>query len=125
MPKKIILSESGNNELIKQYIIESFTPDVEKTLLIKQFLDKNFIKKKEFDIGSDGLPVKKTVIYIVDADKNPINTISNDDLFYMLQDKFLSIYKNEKERDSFIKQVLNDWYSNKLSNYGTLSVNGI
>lgn len=125
MSKTILITESGNRMLIKHMILEKFVPDVDKILLVKKYLDKNFVKYESNDIGKDGFPKKSIMIGISDGNGSIINTIDYSNAFYMLQEKFKYIYENEEKRDSFLKQILNDWINNNIDDYGTLSVNSI
>ena len=41
----------------------------------------------------------------------------------MLDDKFNSMVKDEKDSRKFLKQIIRDWFDNKISKQGLLSVN--
>lgn len=112
--KKFILSENGAINLKNNIIKEAYYSDhVESG---KNFLDKNYMKAEYENDGKKlgifikldrGLPTKKSLWkqdVLDDLDKEFYNKITNDD-----------------ERKGFISQLLDDWYNNKISKYGSLS----
>ena len=60
---------------------------------------------------------------LLSRDKNPLKTMSMRELLLMLDDKFNSMVKDEKDRREFLKQIIRDWFDNKISKQGLLSVN--
>jgi hypothetical protein len=48
-----------------------------------------------------------------------------EQLFYLLQDKFKGLYSDTNKRDKLLKQIIKDWYKDKISKHGMLSVNTI
>lgn len=127
--KQIIISESSEKKLIKSIIKEENTGWSDRVELVKDFLDKNFVKAVNSVIGDDGLPQSKGIVIMVDAYKQPLQYLSDTDLFYMVQDKFKNILPADSDdensshnnRDKFLKQVIIDWYHNKISPYGSLT----
>lgn len=151
---KVIITESANQRLMKRLIKEEALSD--KVLMIKDFLDKTFLKATNSVIGDDGLPKNQGIVIMVDDFKQPKQYMSDIDLFYLLQDQFKNILpadnddENDEEeltddiedifddaikkaekkigkkithnnRDNFLKQVIKDWYYNRISEYGSLS----
>ena len=110
---KITLSENGLNILKQSILNESYSDKIE---IVKQYLDGNFMRatfeKDGENVGvfvklSNGVPTEKSMW--------------KQDVLDILDSKFNNIIKDKKERDGFLNQVLNDWYNNKISKYGSLS----
>jgi hypothetical protein len=59
------------------------------------------------------------------TDGNPIRNMNAEQLFYLLQDKFKNIYADTNKRDILLKQIIKDWYKDKISKHGMLTVNMI
>lgn len=119
--KTFILSENKLNELKKNIIKESYG---DKAILVKKFLDNNFMRATFTQTGDDGL--KKSIGVFVQLDDNHLPTDSQltaDSVFDIVQDKFNKILNNDnKERDRFIIRVIKDWYNNEKGlNDGNLS----
>lgn len=110
---KITLSEDGLKALKQEILNESYSDKVE---VVKTYLDNNFMRatfeKDGQNVGifvklSNGIPTKKSMW--------------KQDVLDILDSKFNNIINDKKERDGFLNQVLNDWYNNKISKYGSLS----
>ena len=112
--------------LINRMIEESvYYPDPEKVVILKNFLDKNFTKENVPDVNSNGLPSSTVVASMKNQNGAAIETMKPIDLFYFMQERFKNIESNENDRDRLLKQVLKDWFANKISKEGGLSVNYI
>lgn len=123
MGKKIIISENIENLFIQLTLNEAFYPEANKVLIIKNYLDKNFIKSTIDDIDNNGYPIKTRVVSMKNSNGDALNTMTTFQLFYLIQDKFKNIYHNKEQRDKLIKQVIKDWCDGKISREGMLSVN--
>lgn len=117
--KTLILNEDRLNILKDKIIEESFC---DKVLLVKKFLDGNFMRGAIEKTGDDGT-MKKTGIFIQLDDKHmpTKSNIGAETLFDMVQDKFSSILPDKQARDKFIIRMIKDWYDNKITKDGTLS----
>lgn len=111
--KTFILSENGLNKINKKIIEESYSDKVE---LVKKYLDGSFMRatfeKDGENVGifiklSNGLPTEKTYW--------------KQDVLDILDREFNNLLTDKKERDGFLSQLLDDWYNNKISKYGSLS----
>ena len=49
--------------------------------------------------------------------------MTDKQLFFMLQNKYQKMFADTDERDKFLKQIIKDWYYDKITNSGMLSVN--
>ena len=112
-----------NEEVVGDILQESFFPMSDIVLTVKKFLDKGFTRDLQDDIDSNGYPQKKCVVSMLSTDKQPLKTMSMRELLLMLDDKFNSMVSDESDRRKFLKQVIRDWFDNKISKQGLLSVN--
>ena len=97
-----------NEEVVGDILQESFFPMSDMVLTVKKFLDKGFTRDLQDDIDSNGYPKKKCVVSMLSTDKQPLKTMS---------------MRDESDRRKFLKQVIRDWFDNKISKQGLLSVN--
>lgn len=113
--KTFILSENGIKKIEQMVIKEnSYSEHVSHGT---KFLEDNYMRAT-YDNGSgnivgvfvkksNGVPTKKTVW--------------KQDVLDNLDKEFYNRITNDKERKGFINQLLDDWYNNKISKYGSLS----
>lgn len=120
--KKIYITESQFNEL-KQRISESYFVEPEKVKIVEKFLDDTFVKGAVPSIGEDGYAKPIFIVGMKIPYSDKFKNMTATQAFYMLQDKFKNIYSDPKQRDSFLKKVLVDWYNGKISKHGLLSIN--
>lgn len=125
MSKKVfkINEDILNEDIVGDILQESFFPIADKVLMVKKFLDNGFARQLQDDIDENGYPKKKCVVVMLSTDKQPLKTMSMRELLLMLDDKFNSMVKDEKDRRNFLKQIIRDWFDNKISKQGLLSVN--
>ena len=112
--KTFILSENGAKKLEQNIIKEAYYSDhVERG---KDFLDKNYMKA---EYENDG---KRVGIFIkLDGGIPTKKSLWKQDVLDDLDREFYNRIKNDTERKGFISQLLDDWYNNKISKYGSLS----
>lgn len=121
--KKIIISEEKEHLLYEEAMLEEmFGGWGDKVKSIKDYLDKNFARAAATIFGEDGKPQVKQVVAWLDDYKQIVKTLTEVQLFYIIQDQFKKILPDKKERDKFIIQVLKDWYNNKITKNYSLSV---
>lgn len=121
--KKIIIDENKEYLLYEEAVIEEmFGGWGEKVKAVKDYLDKNFSRAISTIIGDDGKPKIQQVVAWLDDYKQIVKTLTDVQLFYVIQDQFKKILPNREERDKFIIQVLKDWYNHKISKNYSLSV---
>ena len=121
--KTITLTEAKQDKLIESVLKEAFFPLSDVVVMVRDYLDKNFMRQSLDDISSDGYPIKTPTVMMVSADKQPLKTLQMKELLLLLDDKFNNLVKDEKDRKKFLKQVIKDWYYKKISKDGILSVN--
>ena len=115
--KTFILSEE---QLKKNILRESYS---DKAIMIKNFLDSNFMRATFTKTGDDGLKKNVGIFVQLDSNRLPTDTqLTAETVFDIIQNKFNNILTDKKERDRFIIQVMKDWYNNaKDLKNGTLS----
>lgn len=115
--KTFILSEE---QLKKNILRESYS---DKAIMIKNFLDSNFMRATFTKTGDDGLKKNVGIFVQLDSNRLPTDTqLTAETVFDIVQNKFNNILTDKKERDRFIIQVMKDWYNNaKDLKNGTLS----
>ncbi len=120
--KRIIISESQFSEL-KKRLAEAYFFEPEKVNIVAKFLDDNFVRAAFPTMGEDGYPKTIGIVGLKDSMGNVVKNMTAAQAFYMLQDKFNKIYSEPKQRDSFLKKILIDWYNKKISREGLPSSN--
>ena len=121
--KKIIINESQESMLLEEAMIEEmFGGWGEKVKAVKDYLDKNFSRANATIFGKDGRPQVQEIVAWLDKYKQIVKTLTDVQLFYIIQDQFKNILPDKQERDKFIIQVLKDWYNHKISKNYSLSV---
>lgn len=132
--KTIIITESQEQALVnilkqqekpltkkgKPYMINP-----EKVLIVKRFLDNNFQKGSAESLGANGLPCKVNIVGLKSSNGEILRNLQIEELHDLLIDQFKNMFFDRDERDCFLKQVMNDWFNNKISVHGMLSVNSI
>lgn len=124
MKRTIKISENIEREAINTILAEALCPSSEKVLLIKDFIDKNFQRTMIDDIDENGYPKKDNMVNMV-CNGQPMKTMPLGELLLMLDDKFHGMIADDEDRKKFLKQIIIDWYSNKIGKNGVLSVNFI
>lgn len=116
--KRIILSEEQIAFIKQEHCVEP-----KKVLIVKKYLDNSFKKGHIATLGEDGYPTNIKIVIMLGTDKQPVKNMTDKQLFYLLQDRFKNIYSDKKKRDKFLSRVIKDWYLDKISKDGLLSVN--
>lgn len=97
--------------------------DPDKVKIVQKFLDDNFQKNQLERIGSNGMPEKVRIVTMNSSTGEPLKNLYDEDLHDLLIEKFKKMFLDQDERSLFLKQVMNDWFDNKIGVHGTLSVN--
>ena len=121
--KRLIITEETEQKLIADILAEAFYPTSDKVLAIKEYLDKNFAKQKLDSLDVNGYPTKENTVVMLSKEKQPLKTLNMKELLRLLDDKFHNMVSDDIDRKKFLKQVIRDWYQNKIKNNGILSVN--
>lgn len=121
--RKIFLTEEQLNFINKSISQEKVIVDPNKVLVVKNFLDDNFQRGGISSIGDDGYPTTIKIVAMKGTDGQPLKNMNAEQLFYLLQDKFKGLYSDTTKRDKLLKQIIKDWYKDKISKHGLLSVN--
>lgn len=122
MPK-LKIDKNTEENILKYIISESFIPKSELVLSIKSYLDKNFSKQMSYDVVGGEPKEIWTVSQLSQNNGMPLQTLSLSDLLLKLDDKFNNKIKNDNDRKNFLKQVIIDWLTNKITKEGILTKN--
>ena len=119
--KTVYITEKQEKLLIHLMMNEEIGGMSDKVGVVKKFLDDNFVRATASEMGENGLPETRGIVVWLDDSKKPVKTLTDVQLFYVLQSQFKNIISDRDERDKFLKQVIKDWYSKKISDVNTLS----
>nr|MBP3680801.1 hypothetical protein [Clostridia bacterium] len=119
--KTIIINENIERKLFEMLINEGLGYS-NKVNIIKNYLDKNFIKADIEQLNDKGDLEKQNIVIMLDSKKEPTeHRLTLEQLYYKLQYKFQNIISNKNERNQFIWNTINDWFNNKITKYNNLS----
>lgn len=135
--KRVIITEAQEQQLIKILNNEEevqqmpvpktankpYCIDPDKVKIVRKFLDSNFTKNNLERIGANGMPEKIRIVTMSSSTGEPLKSLYEQDLLDLLIEKFKKMFLDKEERMLFLKQVMNDWFNNKIGVHGTLSVN--
>lgn len=111
--KKVILSENGFNKINHTIIEESYDDKIE---LVKKYLDDNFMRAT-FEKNGENIGIFVKLNNHLPTEKS----YWKQDVLDILNKEFNKIITDKKERDGFLSQLIDDWYNQKISKYGSLS----
>lgn len=116
---KFILGDNKLKVIEEEMIRESYSDKVE---LCKKFLDNNFIRAA-YDKHVKGGKIGSINVFVqLNGKKLPTKVVRTaSEVFDVLQNEFLNIIGDRKERDGFLRQVIKDWYNKKITKNGSLS----
>lgn len=97
----------------------------EKVNIVKKYLDSGFGKGTFELVGPKGYPQMVKIVSMKDSGGNVLKNMLMDEMEDLLIDKFQNMFSDHTERSLFMKQVLKDWFDNKIGVFGTLSVNSL
>ena len=135
--KRVIITEAQEQQLIKILNNEEevqqmpvpktankpYCIDPDKVKIVRKFLDSNFTKNNLERIGANGMPEKIRIVTMSSSTGEPLKSLYEQDLLDLLIEKYKKMFLDKEERMLFLKQVMNDWFNNKIGVHGTLSVN--
>lgn len=123
MKRMFVINEQTEQDMISSLLNEAFYPSADKVLVIKTYLDKNFIRQNIDSLDENGYPIKEKTVMLLSNDKQPLKTLNMKELLRLLDDKFHKMISSEYDRKKFLKQVISDWYNRRIKYDGILSVN--
>lgn len=122
--KKKKINEIYITESQVQYIKENMNfVDTNKVLIVKKFLDDNFVRAQIPIINNQGYADTMFIVGMKGTDGNVIKNMTAQQLLDLLIDHFQKIYGDKNKRYDFLKLVMKDWYNKKINNNGMMSVN--
>jgi hypothetical protein len=122
MVKKIKITEKQEQQLLEHLLFEQQFPiDPQKVLIVKKYLDNNFKRGNIAEFGNNGLPVNNPVVGLLNNGE-VVKNLTARQLFDVLEDEFRGMFSNKLQRSKFLAKVIQDWYANKITKDGLLSV---
>lgn len=122
MVKKIKITEKQEQQLLEHLLFEQQFPiDPQKVLIVKKYLDNNFKRGNIAEFGNNGLPVNNPVVGLLNNGE-VVKNLTARQLFDILEDEFRGMFSNKLQRSKFLAKVIQDWYANKITKDGLLSV---
>lgn len=133
--KKVIISEEQEKNLAKILNEETqqipvpkntgkpYTIDTDKVLVVRNFLDNNFKKGHLERIGNNGLPESVKIVTMFASNGQALKNLYEEDLYDLLIEKFKNMFTDKLYRELFLKQIMKDWFDDKIGVFGNLSVN--
>ena len=122
--KTIIANQQTLNETLTYLLSEAFVPSAEKTVIVKDYLDKSFVRQMVDDVDENGYP-KRTPMAGMKAGGQVLKQLTMRELMLLLVDKYRKMMKNEDDLKKFMQQIIKDWFGKTISKEGILSVNFI
>lgn len=122
MVKKIKITEKQEQQLLEHLLFEQQFPiDPQKVLIVKKYLDNNFKRGNIAEFGNNGLPINNPVVGLLNNGE-VVKNLTARQLFDILEDEFRGMFSNKLQRSKFLAKVIQDWYANKITKDGLLSV---
>lgn len=122
MVKKIKITEKQEQQLLEHLLFEQQFPiDPQKVLIVKKYLDNNFKRGNIAEFGNNGLPVNNPVVGLLNNGE-VVKNLTARQLFDVLEDEFRGMFSNKLQRSKFLAKIIQDWYANKITKDGLLSV---
>ena len=119
--KTIIIDEDRESKMIDNIFESVFYPSANNVVEVQDYLDKNFRKTQSVTLDINGYPKFENTVVLTQKGID-LKTLDMKHLLRMLDDKFAEMIKDKKDRRKFLKQVIIDWFRNKIKN-GILTVN--
>ena len=123
--KHIVSEKNKREDEFYAMLNESFHPKSSLVLRVKEYLDRNFKRTTVNDIDANGYPSDEKTVTWVNGNGDALKSMNMSQLLDLLDDRFNSSIKNNKDRKEFLKQVIIDWYTYSISRDGILSKNTI
>lgn len=95
----------------------------QKVLIVKKFLDNGFSAHDYEKIGENGFPISIKVFSMNASNGEPLKYMYKGQLIDLLVDKFQHMFSDQRERELFLNQVLEDWTNGSIGTFGNLSKN--
>lgn len=125
---KIIITESMEKKLIEYLLKETINGYSDKVLSVKKYLDTHWLKADTVGVGNFDECATQHIVMAKSSNGEPLKqdgeTVNKtlEELFELLQAKYKNLFgSNTQERDKFLKQIIKDWFNNKITSNGVLT----
>ncbi len=120
---KLIINEKQEQFLIGMLLNEEKTYPVEpdKVLVVKKYLDKNFIRGNYSNVNANGDIENSPVAGMKNPKTGKVEVnLYKSQVFDKIEAEFKNIYEDKVKRTKFLKTVLDYWFRDKINNNGML-----
>ena len=120
---KLIITEKQEQFLIGTLLNEEKTYPVEpdKVLVVKKYLDKNFIRGNYSNINANGDIENSPVAGMKNQKTGKVEVnLYKSQVFDKIEAEFKNIYEDKVKRTKFLKTVLDYWFKDKITPQGLL-----
>ena len=120
---KLIISEKQERLLIGMLLNEekTFPVEPEKVLVVKKYLDRNFVKGNYSCVDANGDIKNAPIAGMKNPETGKIEVnLYKGQVFDKLESEFKNIYDDKVQRTKFLKTVLDYWFRDKVSYTGQL-----
>jgi hypothetical protein len=121
---KLIINEKQEQFLIGMLLNEEKTYPVEpdKVLVVKKYLDKNFIRGNYSNVNANGDIENSPVAGMKNPKTGKVEVnLYKGQVFDKIEAEFKNIYEDKVKRTKFLKTVLDYWFRDKISSNGLLN----
>ena len=130
MGKKVILNEAQLstilNKMAEDVLVKEekrYPINPQQVLIVKEFLDNTFERGLMDSLDNSGMPCQIQIAIMKAPSGQELKKMFRQDLEDLLNEKYKAMFSNEEQRVKFLKQVVSDWYDDKIGTYGNLSKN--
>ena len=129
MGKRVILNEEQLGAVLKTMASDvlgdekRYPVNPQQVLIVKDFLDNTFEKGLMDNLDNSGMPCQTQIVIMKGPSGQEIKKMFKEDLEDLLNEKYKNMFKSDNQREKFIKQLVSDWFDEKISTYGLLSKN--
>ena len=104
---------------------KTYPVEPEKVLVVKKYLDKNFVRGCYSTSTPNGDIVNAPIAGVKNKDTGKIEVnIYKSQVFDKIEANFKNIYEDKIKRTKFLKIVLEYWFADGISVHGQLVGNG-
>jgi len=108
---KITISERGRKAILADRLLRENNYQ-EMSKIVNRYLDGNFVRADNLTRDGLGKPERQQCVLWKDSNGQPVddNPVTDQDLFYILQDRFKDMISDKDERDKFLGSAIRNWY---------------
>ena len=120
---RLIINEKQEQLIIGMLLNEekTFPVEPEKVLVVKKYLDKNFIRGNFSQINANGDIENAQIAGMKNQKTGKVEVnLYKSQVFDKIESQFKNIYADKVRRTKFLKTVLDYWFKDKITGEGQL-----